>query len=74
MAEWLTLDELATYLKRGRSTLYKMARKGLIPASKIGRSWRFDRGAIDEWLRQQSPQVAVGKRRPKGHKNGRTAQ
>jgi hypothetical protein len=34
MAEWLTLDELAAYLKRGRSTLYKMAREGGIPATK----------------------------------------
>ncbi|MGH7926425.1 MAG: helix-turn-helix domain-containing protein, partial [Candidatus Binatia bacterium] len=61
MAEWLTLDELAAYLKRGRSTLYKMARNGQIPASKIGRSWRFDRAAIDEWLRQQSPQAPARK-------------
>ncbi len=68
MTEWLTLDELAAYLKRGRSTLYKMARNGLIPASKIGRSWRFDRDAIDAWLRQQSPQDKLS---PKGRKSGR---
>jgi excisionase family DNA binding protein len=73
MAEWLTLDELAAYLKRGRSTLYKMARSGQIPASKIGRSWRFDRGAIDEWLRQQSPKLATGRGEPKGRKRGRNA-
>ena len=55
MTDWLTLDELASYLKRGRSTLYRMARLGQIPASKIGRDWRFDRDAIDAWLRQQRP-------------------
>ena len=73
MTEWLTLDELAAYLKRGRSTLYKMARKGQVPASRIGRSWRFDRGAIDEWLRRQSPQGPVAKARPKGRRNARNA-
>ena len=73
MTDWLTLDELAAYLKRGRSTLYKMARNGQIPASKIGRSWRFDRGAIDEWLRQQSPQPPSGKANPKARKSGRNA-
>ena len=73
MTDWLTLDELAAYLKRGRSTLYKMARNGQIPASKIGRSWRFDRGAIDEWLRQQSPQAPRGKANPKARKSGRNA-
>ena len=70
MTDWLTLDELAAYLKRGRSTLYKMARNGQIPASKIGRSWRFDRGAIDAWLRTQSP-ATTGAKKPKRRKNER---
>lgn len=65
MTDWLTLDELATYLKRGRSTLYRMARSGELPASKIGRTWRFERGTIDEWLRQQSPQTQPGKSKRK---------
>jgi excisionase family DNA binding protein len=63
MAEWLTLDELAAYLKRGRSTLYKMARQGGIPATKIGSTWRFDREAIDKWLREQTPATAQAKKR-----------
>ncbi len=73
MTDWLTLDELAAYLKRGRSTLYKMARKGQIPASKIGREWRFERDAIDAWLRQQSPQLPESKASLKGRKSGRKA-
>jgi excisionase family DNA binding protein len=60
MAAWLTLDELAAYLKRGRSTLYRMARTGEIPASRIGREWRFEQEAIDEWLRQKyAPSVGI---------------
>ena len=39
MIEWfseiMTLEETAKYLKIGKSTLYKMARKGKIPAVKI---------------------------------------
>jgi excisionase family DNA binding protein len=65
MTDWLTLDELATYLKRGRSTLYRMAQRGELPASKIGRTWRFERRAIDEWLRQQSPKLPAGKSKRK---------
>ncbi len=65
MADWLTLDELATYLKRGRSTLYRMAQCGELPASKIGRTWRFERGVIDEWMRQQSRQVQPSKTKRK---------
>jgi excisionase family DNA binding protein len=65
MANWLTLDELADYLKRGRSTLYKMAREGRIPATKIGRTWRFDQDAIDTWLRRQGTTKSRPKKKPK---------
>jgi excisionase family DNA binding protein len=54
MAEWLTPEELALYLKRGQSTLYKMARERRIPARKIGRSWRFDGEEVDPSLGQQT--------------------
>jgi len=33
--EIMTLEELAKYFKIGKSTLYKMAREGKIPAVKI---------------------------------------
>jgi excisionase family DNA binding protein len=34
-SEIMTLEETAKYLKIGKSTLYKMAREGKIPAVKI---------------------------------------
>lgn len=49
--KWLTIDELAAYLKMGRTKLYTMAPKGNIPGSKIGSQWRFDREEIDEWIK-----------------------
>ena len=51
MTSWLTLDEAAQYLKTGKTTLYEMARKGTIPAHKIGREWRFDAEELDTWMR-----------------------
>ena len=48
--EILTLEELATYLKISRSTAYKLARSGKIPGRKIGRSWRFRKELIEQWL------------------------
>jgi len=56
--KWLTIDELADYLKMGRTTLYRMAQKADIPASKIGNQWRFDREEIDEWMKSQRPAAA----------------
>ena len=56
--KWLTIDELADYLKMGRTKLYRMAQKADIPASKIGNQWRFDRVEIDEWMKSQRPAPA----------------
>jgi excisionase family DNA binding protein len=46
----LTIEELAAYLKIPKSTLYKLVREGKIPSQKIGRHWRFRKGAIEHWL------------------------
>jgi excisionase family DNA binding protein len=49
--KWLTIDELAAYLKMGRTKLYTLAQKGNIPGSKVGSQWRFDREEIDAWIK-----------------------
>ena len=46
----MTIEELSTYLKIPRSTLYKLVREGKIPSQKIGRHWRFRKETIDRWL------------------------
>jgi excisionase family DNA binding protein len=46
----LTIDELATYLKISKSTLYKLVQEGKIPGQKVGKHWRFRRETIDQWL------------------------
>jgi len=48
----LNIEELAAYLKIPKSTLYKLVREGKIPSKKIGRHWRFRKGAIDLWLEE----------------------
>jgi len=45
-----TIGELAGYLKISKSTLYKLAQEGSVPGVKVGRHWRFHRGAVDAWL------------------------
>lgn len=49
----LTLDELHTYLKIPKPTLYTLAQNGRIPAAKVGKHWRFRKVDIDEWLNAQ---------------------
>ncbi len=50
--EIMTLEETAKYLKIGKSTLYKMAREGKIPAVKIANQWRFRKDEIDKWWKK----------------------
>lgn len=52
LGDVLTIGELAAYLKIPKSTLYKLVREGKIPSQKIGRHWRFRKGAIDRWLEE----------------------
>jgi excisionase family DNA binding protein len=51
---WLTIDELADYLKVSKETIYKMAKANKLPSSKIGNQWRFNRQIIDQWLVSQT--------------------
>ena len=51
-----TIEELAEYLKVAKSTLYKVAQEGKVPGQKVGKHWRFRKGAIDEWLARE-PEV-----------------
>ena len=54
MIELMTLREVADYLRVTEKTIYRLLRRGDIPAAKVGRNWRFGRDSIDEWLRQNS--------------------
>lgn len=46
----LTIEETAELLKIPRSSVYKLAQQGKIPAKKVGRHWRFHRQTILEWV------------------------
>lgn len=48
--EILTLDEVAAYLKAGKRTVYRLAKKGEIPAFKLGGTWRFRRSELERWI------------------------
>jgi len=52
MAQVMTTKEIAKYLKLHEITICKLAAEGNVPAIRIGRVWRFDKEAIDEWIAQ----------------------
>jgi len=49
--ELLTVDKVADFLRVRPSTVYEWAKDGRIPASKVGRLWRFSREEIEAWVR-----------------------
>ena len=62
----MSIKELAEYLGIGKSKIYSMIRMGKIPASKIGRQYRFSKTVIDEWLKEKivtrrAPQMGLFK-------------
>lgn len=50
----MTVKEAAQYLKLNYMTVYKLAQKARIPASKVGGAWRFKKDILDNWLSMQS--------------------
>jgi len=50
MQEVLTLQEAAEFLRCSADTVKRHALAGSLPASKIGRQWRFRRADLDAWL------------------------
>lgn len=51
---WMTMEEIADYLKVSKETIYKMAQRGQIPGSKVGNQWRFRKERVDSWLDSHS--------------------
>lgn len=51
MADIMTTIELSQYLKLHEITIRKYAEEGVIPATRKGRVWRFDKDVIDSWIR-----------------------
>ena len=52
--ELMTVEELAGYLRLTQRTMYRLLKDDKLPAIKVGRQWRFNKGDIDAWLHQNS--------------------
>jgi excisionase family DNA binding protein len=48
--EVLTAREVADLLKMPVSTIYELARRGELPARRLGRTWRFLRPRLEQLL------------------------
>ena len=65
MTEFLTLPEVCEILRIRERTAYDLCRKGQIAgAVKVGRQWRVERTAFDEWARNVGDASPAAPERP----------
>ena len=50
MAELLTTEEAATYLRLSERKLYELVANGAVPCTKVTGKWLFPKAALDRWL------------------------
>ena len=65
MDELLTVEEVATYLRVSRSTVWRWCQSKKVPAFKIGREWRISGPVLEDLVAAQqksmiSPETASG--------------
>ncbi len=50
LGDFMTVEDVAALLRINKSTVYRMAKAGRIPATRVGRQWRFRLSAIEAFL------------------------
>lgn len=48
---WCSTKEMCEYLGVSRDTLLTWINEKHMPASKVGRSWKFKTSEVDEWIK-----------------------
>lgn len=48
--KWLSVDEITEYLGVSRDTIYNWISSRRMPAHRVGRLWKFKKGAVDAWV------------------------
>lgn len=54
----MTTKEVAEYLHLHPVTIQRYAVEGHLPAIRIGRTWRFNKERIDQWIAGNKPMTA----------------
>lgn len=47
---WLSVQEIAHYLRISKETVYRWLDSKKIPAHKIGKQWKFKTNEVDQWV------------------------
>ena len=47
---YLTVDEVASRFGVNVSTVYRLVKRGRLPAFRVGKQWRFSQARLEEWV------------------------
>jgi excisionase family DNA binding protein len=53
----MTVHDVASYLRLSEAKVYRLANEGCFPSFRLGKSWRFRRDLIDEWIIEETRHV-----------------
>lgn len=57
--KWMTVKDVADYLQMSTETIYRLAQRGEIPATKVASQWRFKKERIDEWMKKHENAIKI---------------
>lgn len=49
--KWNSIEEVAEHLGVSKDTIYRWIAKKKMPATKIGRQWKFKLSEVENWVR-----------------------
>lgn len=52
----MTVRDVAKYLRLSEAKVYRLVNKGSLPVVRIGKTWRFRKDLLDDWLAERSKQ------------------
>jgi len=52
--KWSSLDEITEYLGVSKDTVYRWIASKNMPATKIGRRWKFKLSEVEDWARSNA--------------------
>jgi excisionase family DNA binding protein len=50
----MTVRDVARYLRMSEAKVYRMVNNGQIPSFRLGKSWRFKRELVDNWILKET--------------------
>jgi excisionase family DNA binding protein len=50
----MTVKDVAEYLRMSEAKVYKLVKEGVLPVIRIGKTWRFRKDLLDDWLKECS--------------------